>query len=233
MSGLTLCAYAQENSTIITDRPTQSAATSTVGDGKFLIETGLILEQTNEFNNLLNLNSLFRYGLSDKIELRLTMNYDRISGDDFVVSTIGSTNLGAKVFLGSVQNSFADISVIGQLNLPTGEENEDTTGEIRFNFANQISDAFSLGYNLGLAIAPGGESELTPFYTCVLGASISDGLTAFIEPYGNLSDPADHRLNAGLIYLVSNKFQVDISGGVGLSEASPDSFIGFGAAIGF
>ena len=71
-------------------------------------------------------------------------------------------------------------------------------------------------------------------YTLVLGYAFADGWSYFIEPYGFFQDnESDHRINSGFIYLVSDRFQVDFSGGLGLSEASHDFFIGFGAALGF
>lgn len=224
---------AQESGPIVTDRPTQSAAASTVGKSRFLIETGFIFENTNEFSDYLNFNTLIRYGISDRVEVRLLANYDRTDGDDFIVSSIGSTGIGTKVFLVDNENAFADISVIGQINLPTGDENDEATGEIRFNFANTLSSEFSLGYNLGFFVSPDRENEVSPFYSIVLGVAIVERLTAFVEPYGFLNEPTDHRINAGLIYLLNNRFQLDISGGLGLAENSPESFVGFGVALGF
>lgn len=228
-----LCTLAQEKDPIVTDRPTQSAAVYTVGAGNFLLESGLFTQKTNSFESAINFNNLFRYGVSDKIELRLTLNYDRIEGDDFNESSFGATSVGTKVFLYESSSNLPDISVIGQVNLPTGDFNDDTTGEVRFNFQNQLSEALSLGYNLGVFVGPDMENELNPFYSIVLGASVFEGLTVFAEPYGFFNKPRDHRFNAGVIYLVNPRFQVDISGGVGLSDSSPDSFVSIGAAVGF
>ena len=227
-----VAALSQEIDPIVTDRPTQSAAVTTVGKDQLLIESGFIAENTSPFENYFNFNTLFRYGLGDRVEVRLTANYDRVSGDDFTSSGLGTTNLGTKVFLTSAEKSFADISVIGQVNLPTGEDNDETTGEIRFNFQNQLPNNFSLGYNLGLFFAPEGDNEVSPFYSIALSTSIGKGWTVFAEPYGFLDDPADHRFNTGIIYLVSPQFQVDLTGGLGLSERSPNGFIGFGFAVG-
>ena len=224
---------AQEKDPIVTDRPTQSAAVNTVGRGNLLVESGFIFENSTETVDFINVNSLFRFGISDKVELRLTANYDREEGLDFISSGIGVTSLGTKVFLFSSDNAFADISVLGQLNIPTGDNNDETTGEVRFNFQNQLSDLFALGYNLGVLASQEREYGLSPFYSIALSATLAEGWTAFIEPYGFFNAPADHRFNAGLVYLVTPRFQVDLTGGFGLTEESPDSFIGFGAAIGF
>ncbi|NQZ78276.1 MAG: transporter [Ekhidna sp.] len=228
-----LAVLAQESESIVTDRPTQSAAVHTVGKGNLLVESGFFIEKTNAFQSLVNFNSLFRFGISDRVELRLTTNYDRFENDEVSESSLGSTSLGTKIFLFASDNSLPDISVIGQLNLPTGQFNDETTGEIRFNFQSTLSDAVSLGYNLGLFISPEDSNELSPFYSFVVGASIIEGLTVFAEPYAFFNDPVDHRFNAGVIYLVNPRFQVDVSGGVGISDTSPDSFVSIGAAIGF
>ena len=232
---LVLCSgvFAQQEEPIVTDRPTQSASVSTVGAEQVLIESGFIFQNESAFEDYINFNTLVRYGVNDRVEVRLTVNYDRNEGSDFISSSLGQTTLGAKVFLADAQETFADISVLGQLNLPTGEENDNATADIRLNFQNSLSSTLSLGYNFGFLVSPERDNEISPFYSVVLGAAVADGWTVFAEPYGFLNTPVDHRFNAGFIYLVAPRFQIDLSGGIGLSENSPNSFIGFGAAFGF
>ena len=126
------------------------------------------------------------------------------------------------------------MSVIGQVTLDNGDDAfkpGETIPEVRLNFSNTLSDSWSLGYNIGMAFP---EDNTTTLYTAVVGYAFAPGWTAFAEPYGFIyENESDHRFNAGLIYLMKNYLQFDISAGVGLSDISPDSFIGFGAAVGF
>ncbi|MEO1255090.1 MAG: transporter, partial [Bacteroidota bacterium] len=102
--------------------------------------------------------------------------------------------------------------------------------EVRLNFSNSLSDFLSLGYNIGMAFP---EDDTQTFYTAVLGYSFLPGWTAFAEPYGFFQEGiSDHRFNTGLIYLIKDNLQVDLTGGFGVTDDAPDYFIGFGAALG-
>jgi outer membrane putative beta-barrel porin/alpha-amylase len=60
-------------------------------------------------------------------------------------------------------------------------------------------------------------------------------LSCFVELYGYLPEfgSPDHRFDAGFTFLITNMFQLDLSGGLGLSEISPDYFISTGFSVKF
>lgn len=228
---------AQDNDPIITDRPTQSAAASVMPQGKFLLEYGFLKEtQTSEIFNYTYANFHLRYGVLEGVEIRITQNYLGFKDN---ISDIGETGLspltiGTKVHLVEENGAVPQVSVIGQVTLANGDNTfkpSKAIPEIRFNFANTLSDKLSLGYNLGMNFP---EDNTTSFYSAVLGYAFADGFTLFAEPYGYFSDGnADHRFNTGLIYLANYNLQFDIAVGWGLSDTSPDSYIGLGVAFGF
>lgn len=229
-------ASAQDADPIVTDRPTQSAASAVVPKGRALIEYGFIYEKAGDFSNVTFANLLARVGLLNGVELRLTQNYQQVKNDliDAKVSGLSPITIGTKVHLVEEQGMIPQMSIIGQITLANGKEEfkpNEAIPEVRLNFSNTLSETFSLGYNLGMAFP---EDNTQTIYTVVLGYSFSPGWTVFAEPYGFFQDgTSDHRFNTGVIYLCSDNIQFDISGGIGLSDISPDSFIGFGAAIGF
>jgi hypothetical protein len=57
-----------------------------------------------------------------------------------------------------------------------------------------------------------------------------DPINAFVEVYGWLpeNELPDHRFNGGFTFLVRRNLQLDVSGGIGLSEISPDWFVSGG-----
>ncbi|SNS77865.1 Putative MetA-pathway of phenol degradation [Ekhidna lutea] len=228
---------AQDSDPIVTDRPTQSAATSVVSQGNFILEYGFLRETLVDdvFNNTYA-NFHLRYGVIDGVELRVTQNYVGFKNniDDTSESGLSPLTLGTKVYLLEENGAVPEISVIGQVTLANGDnmfKPSRAIPEIRFNFANALSDKFSLGYNLGMSFP---EDQSTSFYTAVLGYALADGWTLFAEPYGFFYDGnADHRFNTGIIFLAKNRLQFDVSAGWGLSDISPDSFVGFGASFGF
>ncbi|WP_425391704.1 transporter [Ekhidna sp.] len=231
-----LSAHGQDTDPIATDRPTQSAASTVVPKGSALIEYGFIYESAGDLTNTTMANLLARIGLFEGFEFRITQNIQQIRNDvtDIKVRGLSPITLGTKIHLVGEQGAVPQTSIIAQVTLDNGKQAfrpGEPIPEVRLNFSNSLSEFLTLGYNLGVAFP---EDNTTTIYSAVLGYSFLPGWTAFAEPYGFLYDGgSDHRFNAGLIYLVSNNFQVDISGGIGLSDISPDSFIGFGAAIGF
>lgn len=230
-----LLAFAQDDP-IVTDRPTQSAASMVVPKGNALIEYGFIYESVGDITNLTMANLHARLGLLNGVELRITQNIQQVKDDaaDTKVSGLTPITIGTKVHLVEERGAMPQTSIIGQVTLENGKEAfrpSKPVPEVRLNFSNTLGDFWSLGYNVGMQFP---ENNTTTLYTAVIGYSFLPGWTAFAEPYGFFyEDDSDHRFNAGIIYLVKDNFQVDISAGVGLSDISPDSFIGFGAAIGF
>ena len=228
--------FAQDADPIITDRPTQSAASTVVPLGTAIVEYGFIHESAGDFSTTTFANLHARVGLLKFAELRITQNIQQVKNDatDTKVSGLTPITLGTKVHLVTERGAMPQTSIIGQVTLNNGK-NEfrpgDPIPEVRLNFSNTLGEFWSLGYNVGMQFPT---DNTTTLYSAVLGYSFLPGWTAFAEPYGFFyEDDSDHRFNAGLIYLVKNNFQVDLTGGIGLSDISPDYFIGFGAAIGF
>ncbi|MBL7216812.1 MAG: transporter, partial [Desulfobacteraceae bacterium] len=59
-----------------------------------------------------------------------------------------------------------------------------------------------------------------------------DQLGAFVEAYGSIamnpSNTPSNAVDGGFTYLILENFQVDISGGKGISEAATDWYVGAG-----
>ncbi|MBC6425680.1 MAG: transporter [Ekhidna sp.] len=226
---------AQKSEPMITDRPTQSATSAVVPKSRFLAEYGFIYEKINtNLENITFANFLFRYGLIQGLELRVTQNIlqsENTSNTNERISGYSPTTVGTKIHLADENGWIPQISIIAQVTLENGEpafSPDQDVPEIRFNFSNALSEKVSLGYNLGLGVPA---KQPYTLYMLVLGYTFTKGWTAFIESYLFLEDNfSEFSINSGLIYTVSNRFQLDISSGVNLSGVFPDYFIGFGAA---
>ncbi|GAB4252992.1 MAG: hypothetical protein Tsb0034_31440 [Ekhidna sp.] len=231
-------AFAQDSEPIVTDRPTQSAASTVVPKGSALLEYGFVYEKaSSDATNVTWANILARLGIINGVELRLTQNVlqtgPSFSSEDNV-SGLSPTTIGTKVYLVEEQGAIPQISMIGQVTLANGKEAfrpSKALPEVRLNFSNSLSEYLSLGYNIGMGFP---EDDRYALYTLVLGYSFLPGWSVFAEPYGFMYEGySDHRFNTGIVYLVNDRFQVDMTGGIGLSDSSPDSFVGFGLALGF
>ena len=69
---LLLASFGTFSQEMITDRPDQTESASTVPKFRFQLETGGSLEVINKLKTMVLPGSLFRYGIGNNIELRLT-----------------------------------------------------------------------------------------------------------------------------------------------------------------
>ena len=73
------------------------------------------------------------------------------------------------------------------------------------------------------------------FYTVALGFGLNDRLSAFVELYGDIPASASggpaNSFDGGFTYLVRDNLQLDLAGGVGVSDAADDWFVGLGLSL--
>jgi hypothetical protein len=228
---------------IITDRPDQTESAAIVPLSMLQVETGFVyegdetdfVERTNTTFN----TTLLRYGLFKNAELRMGMEYleesMKIKSAGLSSSVIGFGPLytGIKVKITEEKGAVPEMAILGSLTWPaTADENlkpSYVAPAMRLAFAHTLSENLSLGYNLG-AEWNGEVPDASYYYSLALGIGLTSKIGAFVESYGFLYEEfkPDHKADAGFTYLLSRNFQIDLSGGIGLSEISPDYFVGFG-----
>ena len=237
--------YSQELSDITTDRPDQSESSSTVPHKTLQIETGFVWQgdktTTAETRNLDIFNTLFRYGLLNNFELRVGVNYADVNvspvngSEDTTLRGFVPLAVGTKIMITKQNGFIPEISMLGTVTVPnTGSKDLDIlnlASDFRFALGWAITDRISAGGNIGAqwnTVVPGGSG----FYSAVVGISILSWMNGFVELYGWLPEYnlPDHRFDAGLTFPVKKNLQFDVSGGVGLSEISPDYFVNAGVA---
>jgi hypothetical protein len=244
---------------IETDRPDFTESPNVVLKGALQIETGFILENNKESvggiggpstltqRNLTVNTSLFRFGLTDKVELRL---YTAVNSNQLLVesglvipdTTIKTSGFQTS-FIGFKTNLYKSdkmsIGFLGHLYIPelaSGDfmkaNGQKIAPEFLIPLTYDITDRFGIAVQYGLSW-DGVTPNPTTSYTLALGYSITDKLSAYIEPYGFLTNNGDefYLINGGFTYLINDDFQVDLTGGFGLNEAAPDNFINCGASF--
>lgn len=239
-----LIAKAQnETPELITDRPDQTESSAVVPHKSLQIETGFVMknketdfivQRSYEYNT-----TILRYGLLKNMELRLGMEYlgDKVSNkkSDTTNNVLGLSPIytGFKIKIAEEEGWKPEIAFLGGLVLPFTADKEYkpdySATNIRFLFANTLSDRFSIGYNLGAEWD--GETAATGyFYSLSLGIGLTDKLGMFVEGYGLLPEEGDSEslFDAGFTYLVFPNFQLDLSGGIGLNDNAIDNFLSFG-----
>ncbi|MDA0379505.1 MAG: transporter [Bacteroidetes bacterium] len=227
----TLPAAAQD--TIATDRPDFTESTSTVPQRSLQAEFGFTRATVGgDFVDTAG-EGLIRYGLRSRFELRLGLP-SRINVDGLDAG-LGDMSVGFKWNAASFGNG-SRLSVLGTLILPTGQEDftsEEAEPSILVVGSIPLTDRIGLAGQTGLNFFKTADEWNAGFFaTTVLGFSLMENVGAFAEVRMDKIENLDAQVVAhtGLTYLFSPDFQVDVHGGVGVTETAPDHFIGFGLA---
>lgn len=238
---------------IATDRPTVSFSAATTPKNIFIIESGYFrsTDQVSPFRVNTHLPNLFlRYGLTNKLELRL--------GQEVEISRFFENNelkarntfwqpmhLGIKYRLNDLENTKFSMSAMWVSRIPIPNSLENITQRhyakllMQYNFSQDFY-AFS---NLGLDLHRNfnNENELLWAYTLGVGRKISQGVYSFVEYYGSSLFPINndnhtHGLNVGSIYIFDNRYQFDVLAGMSFDKPFRDFYyftLGFSTYLKF
>ncbi len=230
---------------ISTDRPDQSESPYLMKKGYFQIEAGVISENDEpekdiKTNGLSAPTVLLRYGIAKNVELRAGIEHQSskttFPGGSATTSGLGPIMAGTKISLFSEKGSMPETALLLSVSIPFKDNSafqSDYIGtEFRFAMTNNLSKRFSLSYNVGGEFGAGAPGA-TGLYTIALGAGLVNKLSGFVELYGFMPQKfsPDHRFDAGLTYLVLKNVQVDAAFGLGISERSPNFFVGGGVSV--
>jgi hypothetical protein len=220
--------------TIQTDRPDQTECPFITPVGFMQAENGFTYENIDKINKAITLPTiLWKYGVNKNFELRLITEANTNKSFGNKVTGFVPTIIGFKVSVSEENGIIPATGFIGHLALPNAASSKFKASynapSFRFNMQHTLSNKFTLAYNLG-AEWNGESPEPSFIYTLTSGMSITEKLGAYIELYGFApqNDKADHRADGGFTYLITNDVMVDISGGFGISEQSPDNYFALG-----
>ena len=193
-------------------------------------------------------NTLLRFGVTPNAEVRVGyVGYNwqnRYPRNEAGASSNGSgdASLAVKYRFLEASGWLPESAFLGQLSIPVGADNftsHRADPSFLFAFSNPLTDFMSFSYNLGASWQTLQDSDtgqnhtLSNFnYTANLSFSLTGHLGAYVEAYGNIAmNPSNSPANlvdGGFTYLILENFQVDISGGKGISEAAADWYVGAG-----
>lgn len=235
---LTFAASAQQ---IITDRPDQTEASSTVGKGILQIESGFSFMTEDMVDPIPTLqvprrerrletyawpNTLFRIGIARRFELRVvtqpelqrTFNYNRETNQVFGLADL---QVGFKVNLLQAKEGRPEIGFLSHVVLPTGTfgiSGEEYGVINKLAVTHSLSETHTVAWNLGYDYLGTGNGNL--FYSLAWGISISDRISIYLEPYGAIDNLSDlvASADAGFTYLLKDNMQFDYSFGLGITH---------------
>ena len=210
---------------ISTDRPDQTEGTHVLLKNKFQIESGYLITDSDNY-----LNTLLRYGVLNKIELRINSNMITGLVNNEKRTAFGNLELGLKFNIFNGINSSTKVSFLSHLSLPNKREfsNKDPISLNRILISHDLTESFQIGYNLGYNI--GFNNQINNFiYTLAFSKSIQK-LGIFIEVFGEESSGISKSYwDAGVIYSLTDNLQADLSFSRGINNKS--NYINIGISI--
>ena len=202
-------------SQILTDRPSQTDSPFVIEKGNIQIESGINIQEIQS-----DINSLIRIGIFDGLELRINSNYiinDEISFQK--KSSFDDFEIGSKFrIIEKTENKF-NISFLTYLSIPTAPEvfSYNEYGFLnKLLFSHNLTSDTKIGYNIGYNQFTNYDDLLK--YSFIYVKNLSS-FSIFFELYGNSStDFSSLNFDSGLIYLLDNDRQFDLSIGKGLNN---------------
>ena len=251
VSGVAPALSAQAPPPMVTDRPDQTESAQLVGGGFFQLEVGAshVFERegstaATRFQNVGG--ALLRIGVFEPAELRLGFaGWQRSSTDGGTpASGFGDLTVGTKVRLARGEGLSPAIALLGGVLIPIGDEDFRAGGvdpTVRVALAHDLGGGFGLGYNAGavwIAATDANGDETTEtglIYSIAFGRELLPKLAAFIEAFGVQGVAGDAgswvALDGGVTVPLRVNFQLDVSGGVGLSAGAANWFVSAGFAV--
>jgi hypothetical protein len=241
---------------ISTDRPSVADYSPIVPVGALQIESGLLTTETDSLTTLDLPEVLLRYGLLAKTELRLTLpdyfwNFPHCSNTNAsVVPTVFSHTTGGCAGTNGTQSGFGDMAIglkqhlgglggfdfllIPTLSFPTGAR-QFTSGGYDPGLMLPWSRSLSANWTVAGQFAAywptqDGSRNDTKEATLLFDRQLTAPWDAFIEYVGDFPQRGGSRqlLHVGTAYKLAPNQQVDFHAAVGLSEAAPKYYVGFG-----
>lgn len=233
---------------IETDRDSFTPSTRTVNAGRWVIESSYSFidnRDTAETHSLPEL--LLRYGVSDRIELRLGGNYE-VGGEGADVSVGGGTHdfdsggivretqilYGLKLRLSEQQNWLPESSVIIQGHTPLSGPDPATAFTLGYVAGWELPDE----WKLDSAIRYGADKEEDDRFetwspSIVLRKTLAERWNVHAEYFGHFSqsredDFAKHFVSPGVHYLVTPDIELGVRVGWGLNDEAARFFSNVG-----
>lgn len=234
---------AQDTDRIETDRPNETEIPAVVPRKFFQIEAGIYSERTTSTIDMVSHpTALFRYGLSNHLELRLYTKLTTVIENrplkDISTTGLEPVELGFKVSITEGRKWIPQTSINFQTGLAAiaskSFQAPHLGPELRLLMENEITKSLSITYNIG-AEWDGSDTEPEWVYTFTPGLDIGKKLHAFVEAFSffKRNESPEHTIDGGIEYFIRKNFTLDICSGLGLNKAAPGYFVTVGGSVRF
>jgi len=231
---------------LIADRPGITDTPQPMPKGYLQIESGFSYNVDRVLGNRIEFDDvsidiiglLFRYGLTEAVELRLGSGFTRDRSDDPyfdpVISGINGLTLGTKIRLFTENGARPNAGLVLSMFAPVG--NDELTGDkiqprLEFAASNTLSNTVQIGYNLGGTWDAA--SEFVCFYSGAANFVLTNSVSVFAEFFGELAQAYKPMVTAdgGVAWVLRHNVQLDGFGGYVLAGAQDGWFASVGLTL--
>lgn len=224
---------------IATDRPAFTDASTVVPAGSLLFENGFLETGTPGQRSFDFPETLLRFGVSNKTELRFTLPdiYQNFNAGPGFASGWGDSIVGVKQQLGPIHGF--DISLVASLSLPTGAKRISSHGydpQFQLPWSRSLSTNWTAAGMFSFIWPTQGPKRVpTGQTTFLFDRQLTKQCDAFLEYAGTFEDGIgpQHILHVGTSYKLTVDQQLDFHAGFGLSSAAVDHLWGVGYSVRF
>jgi hypothetical protein len=202
-----------------------------VADGTVVSENGFTYTSNHGDAGFDATESLLRFGVAAKTELRLTIPdyYSALTGP----SGFGDLLIGMKQQLGPTPGGF-DVSMVLSLSLPTGAHAISSHGydpSVQLPWSRSLSSNWTAAGMLSVYFpTEGSRRDVTGETAFLIDRTLTKKWDAFVEYVGDFPERGTprHLVHAGSSWRPTPWQQLDLHVGVGASRAAVDHFVGVG-----
>lgn len=238
LSLLPLLMWGQDEVMISADRPGMATGTGTMPKGKVQWEAGMGLDSDKGGEatayNLTFANSLWRYGITDRWEVRLELDGVHQWCGEEKATGLAPVIVGTKFLVYEGEGAKPNVGVMANVMLPVASKAfkpSHVAPSVYVMADHDVSNRVNLCYNAGVEW----DGELTSPYTFAavcMGYSINDRWGCFVESYNYFHKDMKAQWNAdlGVSYLVNKRVQLDASAAFNLNHIKDYYNVSLGVA---
>lgn len=230
-----------------TDRPDVTESAYTVEAGHFQVESDLFKQARNKSNGVQSIQNAynvanFKLGITENMDIQLvvptyvTTTVKDVANNRVIDKTSGFDDLTLRVKYNLWGNAGGNtaFAILPYITLPTSSfQDNGIQGGVVLPFALKLSEKLNLGTQVGVGVVKEEDNRrYTEFlYSLTFGRSIFKQLDCFVEGaaiYNSYQKNTDTYANGGLIFSVTNNFNIDAGLNYGLNkQADKVYFVGF------
>lgn len=237
MSNVTVSFAQAKMNELTVDRPGIAEAPFTVTPGMYQLETGFDYYSKTSGEVYFLPVSLFRTGLSNAAELRITLKNVLDRTQIAPLRGIAPLTVGIKTHIIEQRGWIPETDILADVIFPLGSSDlhpDDLGHDILLLFQNDLSEKFAINYNVGL-IWDGNTNRNQFTASLCFNFLPSDKMGLFIEyfDYIKRSGAEEHGIDGGFTVLLNSHMQGDLSAGVSLVDGKFNHFVSSGISFRF